>query len=96
MSFMRGLARPPRQRSSMFGARFRGHPAGLSRRWHRRLAEAAFAYLPKIQPIFGQWITREHPKIDRIACPWLIRRFILRTRRRRQRARRRLSEIPNW
>jgi len=23
-----------------------------------------------------QWITREHPKIDRIACPWLIRRFI--------------------
>jgi rhodanese-related sulfurtransferase len=24
----------------------------------------------------GKWITREHPKIDRIACPWLIRRFI--------------------
>ena len=23
-----------------------------------------------------KWITREHPKIDRIACPWLIRRFI--------------------
>jgi hypothetical protein len=23
-----------------------------------------------------RWITREHPKIDRIACPWLIRRFI--------------------
>lgn len=23
-----------------------------------------------------QWITRERPKIDRIACPWLIRRFI--------------------
>jgi len=23
-----------------------------------------------------QWVTREHPKIDRIACPWLIRRFI--------------------
>jgi hypothetical protein len=23
-----------------------------------------------------QWITREHPKIDRIACPWLILRFI--------------------
>jgi hypothetical protein len=22
------------------------------------------------------WITREHPKIDRIACPWLIGRFI--------------------
>ena len=23
-----------------------------------------------------KWVTREHPKIDRIACPWLIRRFI--------------------
>lgn len=23
-----------------------------------------------------KWITREHPLIDRIACPWLIRRFI--------------------
>jgi len=23
-----------------------------------------------------QWITRERPKIDRIACPWLIGRFI--------------------
>ena len=23
-----------------------------------------------------KWITREHPKIDRIACPWLIYRFI--------------------
>ena len=24
----------------------------------------------------SKWITRERPKIDRIACPWLIRRFI--------------------
>lgn len=24
----------------------------------------------------GKWVTREHPKIDRIACPWLIQRFI--------------------
>ncbi|MDB5603213.1 MAG: hypothetical protein JWP25_113 [Bradyrhizobium sp.] len=24
----------------------------------------------------SKWVTREHPKIDRIACPWLIRRFI--------------------
>jgi len=23
-----------------------------------------------------KWITREHPKIDRIACPWLVTRFI--------------------
>lgn len=23
-----------------------------------------------------RWVTRERPKVDRIACPWLIRRFI--------------------
>jgi len=23
-----------------------------------------------------RWVTRERPKIDRIACPWLIRRFV--------------------
>jgi hypothetical protein len=23
-----------------------------------------------------QWVTREHPHTDRIACPWLIRTFI--------------------
>jgi hypothetical protein len=23
-----------------------------------------------------KWVTREHPKTDRIACPWLIRMFI--------------------
>jgi rhodanese-related sulfurtransferase len=24
----------------------------------------------------SKWITRERPKIDRIACPWLVRRFV--------------------
>ena len=23
-----------------------------------------------------RWITRERPKIDRIACPWLVTRFV--------------------
>ena len=27
-------------------------------------------------PASGVWVTRHRPKIDRIACPWLIRRFI--------------------
>jgi len=30
----------------------------------------------KTRPIPRQWVTRERPKIDRVACPWLIRRFI--------------------
>jgi hypothetical protein len=24
----------------------------------------------------SQWVTRERPKVERIACPWLIRRFL--------------------
>jgi hypothetical protein len=35
----------------------------------------------QLDALFGsrkatRWVTRERPKIDRIACPWLIRRFI--------------------
>lgn len=39
------------------------------------------AILSRLDDLFGArrptaWVTRERPKIDRIACPWLIRRFI--------------------
>ena len=30
----------------------------------------------KPQDSATRWVTRERPKIDRIACPWLIRRFV--------------------
>ncbi len=23
-----------------------------------------------------RWITREHPRVDRVACPWLIQKFV--------------------
>ncbi|MGH2379380.1 MAG: chromate resistance protein ChrB domain-containing protein, partial [Candidatus Limnocylindria bacterium] len=23
-----------------------------------------------------KWITREHPRVDRVACPWLIQKFV--------------------
>ena len=23
-----------------------------------------------------KWVTRERPRVDRIACPWLIKRFV--------------------
>lgn len=32
--------------------------------------------LPKPVGASTRWITRERPKIDRIACPWLVSRFI--------------------
>ncbi len=30
----------------------------------------------EIETVSYKWMTRKRPKIDRIACPWLIRRFI--------------------
>ena len=35
-----------------------------------------YATLGMSGPQPSRWITRERPKIDRIACPWLIRRFV--------------------
>ena len=32
--------------------------------------------LPVAAQAPGRWVTRLNPKIDRIACPWLVRRFI--------------------
>ncbi|MHC4984421.1 MAG: chromate resistance protein ChrB domain-containing protein [Planctomycetota bacterium] len=30
----------------------------------------------RVEEAPSRWITRERPKIDRIACPWFIRRFV--------------------
>jgi rhodanese-related sulfurtransferase len=62
--------------------RHRGVPAealegGLEAWKKERLPFVPFAKLP---PVDTQgrtvWVTRARPKIDRIACPWLIRRFV--------------------
>jgi hypothetical protein len=37
---------------------------------------AAGSLMPKPSGAATRWVTRERPKIDRIACPWLVRRFI--------------------
>jgi rhodanese-related sulfurtransferase len=39
-------------------------------------AEVGLPVRKKVAIGSGAWVTRERPKIDRIACPWLIRRFI--------------------
>jgi rhodanese-related sulfurtransferase len=36
--------------------------------------KAAFDRFVRTRP--SQWVTRRRPKIDRVACPWLIRRFL--------------------
>jgi rhodanese-related sulfurtransferase len=39
-------------------------------------SEAGLATRRKVGVATDKWVTRERPKIDRIACPWLIARFI--------------------
>ncbi len=49
---------------------------------HAAWAQAGLPLVPesKLPPRDAQgrtvWVTRSRPKIDRIACPWLIRRFV--------------------
>jgi rhodanese-related sulfurtransferase len=49
---------------------------------HAAWAQAGLPLVPegKLPPRDSQgrtvWVTRSRPKIDRIACPWLIRRFV--------------------
>ena len=49
---------------------------------HEAWTEAGLPLVPegKLPPRDSQgrtvWVTRSRPKIDRIACPWLIRRFV--------------------
>ena len=38
--------------------------------------EAGLDLLQKPEKSSTRWVTRERPKIDRIACPWLVRRFV--------------------
>jgi rhodanese-related sulfurtransferase len=38
--------------------------------------EEGGALAAKPQNAATRWVTRERPKIDRIACPWLVRRFV--------------------
>jgi rhodanese-related sulfurtransferase len=56
------------------------HNAGIDARYlEHGIAGWAEHRLPmrgKKETEARSWVTRERPKIDRIACPWLIRRFI--------------------
>lgn len=57
--------------------RSRGHVAEVLEGGHLAWAEAGLPLLPAhLLPATALWVTRHRPKIDRIACPWLIRRFI--------------------
>ena len=50
-----------------------GYEGWLEGRPAHRRASRADRIMPQRPSI---WVTRRRPKIDRIACPWLIRRFI--------------------
>ena len=49
-------------------------PISKAASWAGR--SASFRPAASAGPSENKWVTREHPKIDRIACPWLISRFV--------------------
>ena len=57
--------------------RLHGVPAEVLEGGSVGWAEAGLPMVPMAAlPASNLWVTRHRPKIDRIACPWLIRRFI--------------------
>ena len=56
--------------------RVAGHDAAYLEGGITHWIEAGLPTRAKAMHGAGKWITRERPKIDRIACPWLIRRFV--------------------
>lgn len=57
--------------------RTRGQRAEVLEGGHAAWAAACLPLVPAAAlPASRFWVTRHRPKIDRIACPWLIRRFI--------------------
>ena len=62
--------------------RAKGYDAGVLAGGYAAWSEAGLPLIDKaaLQRFAPQspslWVTRRRPKIDRIACPWLIRRFI--------------------
>ena len=80
---------PGRRRGRLLRAWARRQPRRCRRAARRRLSmrsrlaggiaawtDAGLPTHRKIGATPGKWVTRERPKIDRIACPWLIARFI--------------------
>jgi rhodanese-related sulfurtransferase len=53
-----------------------GHDASYLEGGIAGWSEAGLPTRRKLAAATGKWVTRERPKIDRIACPWLIARFI--------------------
>jgi hypothetical protein len=52
--------------------------AGGNQAWHAaQLPMTPAASIPSSgHNSHSVWVTKQRPKVDRIACPWLIRRFI--------------------
>jgi rhodanese-related sulfurtransferase len=53
-----------------------GHDASYLEGGIAGWSEAGLPTRRKLAAATDKWVTRERPKIDRIACPWLIARFI--------------------
>ena len=57
--------------------RLAGHAAEVLEGGHLAWEAAGLPLTPEpALPASRLWVTRHRPKIDRIACPWVIRRFI--------------------
>ena len=56
--------------------RNQGHRAEVIEGGWQAWREASLPVIDRSARDLSLWVTRHRPKVDRIACPWLIRRFV--------------------
>src|ERR1051325_3269404 len=75
-----GGANDPRRRRSDYGSRrhsiFQRAPIRSPAAWHHLRTRRLVSAPRSCRQIAMKWITREKVKVDRVACPWLIKKFI--------------------
>jgi ChrB, C-terminal domain len=49
---------------------------GIQRNWQGEATCGHQAVIVEEGDAMMRWITRENIKVDRVACPWLIKRFV--------------------
>ena len=62
--------------NTMLALRVRGINASFLEGGIEAWREQGLPLVPKASQHTTRWVTRARPKIDRIACPWLVKRFV--------------------
>src|SRR5882724_13613475 len=68
--------RPTTKSSSLTASGWQWKTPWPPRRCMKKRVQATSELISSSRPGIMKWITREKVKVDRVACPWLIKKFV--------------------